>query len=171
MIQSCVQRGKRHGRNGEPTDPRAARSDTSIHNMHAAPLCRQMQECGSGRVLQYISYPNTPGGHDGAKRQLAGNQGAPFPFPPSVEGRNWRDGRDGIEDQATGCAVQLLGSLAPCRPACSAPHLLFPTLELVHGRHLPRQNGQASGREASWRIGHGHGAVFPSPPPSFSHLE
>lgn len=77
-------------------------------------LCsRQMRECGSGRVLQYLSYPNAPGGHDGAKRQLAGNQGAPFPFPPSEEGWNWRDGRDGIEDQATGCTAQLLGSWAP----------------------------------------------------------
>ncbi|KAK8930039.1 hypothetical protein VCV18_002706 [Metarhizium anisopliae] len=64
-------------------------------------------------VLQYLSYPNTPGGHDGAKRQLASNQGAPFPFPPSEEGWNWRDGRDGIEDQATGCTAQLLGSWAP----------------------------------------------------------
>lgn len=75
--------------------------------------CRQMRECGSGRVLQYLSYPNAPGGHDGAKRQLAGNQGAPFPFPPSEEGWIWRDGRYGIEDQATGCTAQLLGSWAP----------------------------------------------------------
>lgn len=58
---------------------------------------------------------------------------------PAIRGRMELEGREGRHRGSSngmhGATSGLLGSwapwLAPCRPACSAPHFLFPTLELV----------------------------------------